>query len=173
MVQPWGRVLISTQEIHLTVSLSFFAELGPPPRWRMVTSGWAQDSWSTTLLPHHQQPVRRKSHTLQPLPQMLPSLSRAQWWPWATEDEMVGRHPWLNRHGVSRIQELVMDRKAWCAAVHGITKGRTWLNDWTELMTILLGLLFGPVCLISVRGLNLNCCFYKGKCWFQTQNTLS
>ena len=34
---------------------------------------------------------------------------------------------------LSRIQELVMDRKAWRAAVYGVTKSQTWLSNWTEL----------------------------------------
>ena len=50
-----------------------------------------------------------------------------------TEDEMVGWHHRLVDMSQSKLQDLVMDREAWHAAVHGVAKSWTRLRDWIEL----------------------------------------
>ena len=45
--------------------------------------------------------------------------------------------------GLGKLQHLVMDRKAWRAAVHGVTKSQTWLRDWTELNWTMNAYCFG------------------------------
>ena len=45
---------------------------------------------------------------------------------------------------LSKLWEIVKDRKSWCAIVHRVTKGQTWLNDWATTSSIWKLLLFYP-----------------------------
>ena len=49
---------------------------------------------------------------------------------------------------LSELPELVMDREAWHAAIHGVTKSWTWLSDWTELNWIFVSWLQFTKCLL-------------------------
>ena len=53
-----------------------------------------------------------------------------------------------------------MDREAWCAAVHGVTKSWKGLSDWTELNPCITDVYYIDITCM-VRGTDLNCTFGK------------
>ena len=89
-----------------------------------------------------------------------------------TEVVMIWWHHWLNELSLSKIREIMKDREAWCAPVHGFAKSWTRPSDWTKTTAFLMVQLSHPY-MATWKTLALTIWIFVGKAMSLLFNTLS
>ena len=120
----------------------------------LLNCGIGEESWESLGLQRDQTVNSKGNHSWVFIGRTDAEAEAPIIWPPDTKSRLIGKDPdagkdwrqkekgqqrmrWLDsitdtmEMNLSKLWEIVKDRGVWCAVVHGVTKGQTWLSDWT------------------------------------------